>query len=605
MRRIILSVTFLLASGIEFSHAQLSITPDIEADAETSSSKVSSFGLLAGSGETGRTLLTTDFFLRAKPIAMPLAMEGFAMPENARHPSNNFEGILSFGLESEFLTIRTIQDDFGYLNSNTRADFQRLPKVSFEITQQGSYIFPALRGAKISEHPYLELMLEPGRVWDELMDEGWTRAAIPFALQEKNANCIHNGVMSFLFRDDGQISDAALQVSSETCMYFKFNLFGKVRLGYQPTELIDQDAIARHFEAEIKDRMEQKGISELDHDFEIDSSAFGNPENIPAAGMSLYGVVVNGVNYVGGCETRHGIYPYCDRLVVPSYSLAKSLVGGLAFMRLQQQYPSLGQELIEDWVPECQGEKWQDVTFENVLDMATGNYRSRVYMADEEANSIFDDFFSKQTHKERIEYSCNEYRRRTEPGTRWVYHTSDTYILGTALNAFLRSKEDTRADILEDLLIPDIWRPLRLSSTAERSIRSYDEQRQPAVGWGLAFLADDVGKLMDFLNNQNAEINDRMLLDKDSFAAAMQRDPEDSGLSVSDGVRYNQGFWAINFGAELGCAEDVWIPFMSGFGGITAAMFPNGLSYYYFSDQNYYSWLAAAQEANRFRNFCL
>jgi hypothetical protein len=40
----------------------------------------------------------------------------------------------------------------------------------------------------------------------------------------------------------------------------------------------------------------------------------------------------------------------------------------------------------------------------------------------------------------------------------------------------------------------------------------------------------------------------------------------------------------------------VYVPFMSGFGGITAAMLPNGATYYYFSDNDEFGWLAAAAQ---------
>ena len=30
--------------------------------------------------------------------------------------------------------------------------------------------------------------------------------------------------------------------------------------------------------------------------------------------MTWYGFVVNGVNYLGGCQTRFGVYPYCESI---------------------------------------------------------------------------------------------------------------------------------------------------------------------------------------------------------------------------------------------------------------------------------------------------
>ena len=69
----------------------------------------------------------------------------------------------------------------------------------------------------------------------------------------------------------------------------------------------------------------------------------------------------------------------------------------------------------------------------------------------------------------------------------------------------------------------------------------------------------------------------------------VQRDV--AGFIVSADIFYNNGFWSRKFdGHKFGCNDDVWIPFMSGFGGITFAFFPNKMSYYYFSDEYIYSW---------------
>ena len=38
---------------------------------------------------------------------------------------------------------------------------------------------------------------------------------------------------------------------------------------------------------------------------------------------------------------------------------------------------------------------------------------------------------------------------------------------------------------------------------------------------------------------------------------------------------------------------------MSGYGGITVALMPNGSSYYYFSDNNEFAWSATVKESNK------
>src|SRR3546814_3685420 len=87
--------------------------------------------------------------------------------------------------------------------------------------------------------------------------------------------------------------------------------------------------------------------------------------------------------------------------------------------------------------------------------------------------------------------------------------------------------------------------------------------------------------------------------------AALQRDPADRGLAPLDGYRYNNGFWAHDVGGRMpGCSGELWIPFMSGYGGITMLILPNGSAYYYFSDDDTYLWMDAAQAAHGIRRLC-
>ena len=70
-------------------------------------------------------------------------------------------------------------------------------------------------------------------------------------------------------------------------------------------------------------------------------------------------------------------------------------------------------------------------------------------------------------------------------------------------------------------------------------------------------------------------------------------------------VGANNGFWAKKFkGSNLGCTKDVWIPFMSGFGGITVALMPNKTLYYYFSDDQDFAWDRAVIASNKISPFC-
>ncbi len=103
--------------------------------------------------------------------------------------------------------------------------------------------------------------------------------------------------------------------------------------------------------------------------------------------MTKYGVLVNGTNYVSGCTTRFGSYPFCEQMVMPSYSTAKSAFVGVAYQRLAQLYGAgVKNQIVGNLVPETATAAgvWSDVTLDNALDMATGNYSLAGYQSDED-----------------------------------------------------------------------------------------------------------------------------------------------------------------------------------------------------------------------------
>jgi hypothetical protein len=49
---------------------------------------------------------------------------------------------------------------------------------------------------------------------------------------------------------------------------------------------------------------------------------------------------------------------------------------------------------------------------------------------------------------------------------------------------------------------------------------------------------------------------------------------------------------------------DFWVPFMSGFGGISIVLLPNDAVYYVFSDGNEFNWYNAVHEINKLKPYC-
>ena len=275
-------------------------------------------------------------------------------------------------------------------------------------------------------------------------------------------------------------------------------------------------------------------------------------------------------------------------------------------MRLSLLYPGATGETIARWVPECaRAGTWGDVTFQNAADMATGHYLLAGDQQDENNGPDIGPFFIAEHHADKIAFACTHYPRKARPGTQWIYHTADTYLLGTAMMAFLRDKAGPQADLFRDVIVGPIWRPLGLSPAAFVTRRTYDAVAQPFAGYGLTLHRDDIAKIATFLNVDHGTIGGAPVLDQHMLAAALQRDPADTGFRAStDAFRYHNGFWAWNAQAWLGCKSPTWIPFMSGYGGIITALFPNGVSYYYVSDGGVWAWAMAAAEADRIKPFC-
>lgn len=550
--------------------------------------------------------LPAGFLLEEAEIKQPFRMSAFQPRAETQEPDFELLGQLSFGGPGHPLQMQRLKDSFGYLGNGAEA-FASLPEFQVDLVQFGDRLLPAQRGSQPSDHPKWELILEPGRIWQEKNDAGWARVSMPFALQERNANCIHNGMLSFLVRSSGEISRLAVQIGSETCRYFQFDLWGVIPASFVLTQENDNaNEVRQAYDREMAQRLPLQPLRALAFEQTIELQRFGSVQEVAPADMSQFGVVVNGVHYVGGCQTRQGPYPFCDRLVLPGYSTSKSTLGALGLIALAEEYPSVVAEKVSDWVPACAREgNWEDVTFADLLNMTTGHYDSAIYMQDEYAPHI-SRLFDAETHTDKITYSCEYFPRRTDPGEKFVYHTSDTYLLGTAMNAFLRAKKaDPQVDFFSDLLLPGVWEPLGLSPTSKVIRRTMDQAQQPFAGWGTVFHGSDIAKISHALASSDDTDWGIAAFDSPLLDTALQRNGASRGMPATEPpVWYNLGFWAFDLSENSVCEQAMLLPFMSGYGGISVLLFPGGDVYYQFSDGGSYRWGESAATMQSMKPFC-
>ncbi|MEW6994059.1 choice-of-anchor D domain-containing protein [Colwelliaceae bacterium MEBiC 14330] len=567
------------------------------------------YDCLTGNGTVNRNLVTYSNLTGNAGNGSLVNFSAFAIPDGAANPTNTFEGTLAFNGVQRGWT--EVYDPYLY---DTLSGIKQLPNFNYQFIQHGTHLIPQTRGLieSASALGQWDLILEPGRVWDENSDNGFSRASLPFALVEYNQNCTHNGVLTFLFNDEGDISNVQYQIASETCAYYQFNLYGRLSAQYIQESLSAAADIKSAYESEVSNRMPIKAISALASDYPNSGVNINNIASEQAVeDLSLFGVVFNNVHYVGGCETRYGTYPFCDVMTIPSYSTAKSTVGALSLMRLEQKYPGAKNATIRNNVAECTNNtKWANVTLEDALDMATGNYDSANYEADETNYAV--NWLYSNTHNDKVDIACNFYDHKEAAGQTWVYHSSDTYLVGRGVNNYLQTQEGNTKEYFTDMLVTEIYTPLKLSPSMSESIRTRDTESAAVAALGLFYHRDDVVKLANMLNNDDGMINGEQILDPAMLSAALQRTANDRGLPTDptqaiSSSNYNNGFWSYDLSASTvmqNCNNETWIPYMSGYGGIGIQMLPNGMTYYFFSDGFDYSFTTTLNELNKVSSLC-
>ena len=505
------------------------------------------------------------------------------LPNNGK----SFSGILKVDQPAIGIGYNVIIDSRKIYQDNHK----NIPKFEIEISSLDGKVYP--KNTKIIETNHLFWNIQFGVGSSKLeTSSSNTLITLPFSLIHKSANCIHNGIGVFSISNENQISNIIFEIASETCAYYKFDYVGLYSANFQFTNALPN--LSNNSDKNII------SIENLYKRYNLTNKSFLNSDYIDPSNVTMFGLIDSNNHYVSSCMTRLGNYPFCDQILLPSYSLAKSIAGTFSLSLLESQYGSISNLYVSDLVPECYGRKWKNVTLNNLSDMSTGQYFNSTHDFDESSVASSEVIFMFEEHKDKIKKACSAFPKKTKPGTRFVYHTSDTYILGVALNNYLQSNSN-RKDYFNDVLIPFL-ESNNLSQTSQSVLATNDNINQSYTGWGMFFLRSDLDRLSTIIHNikNNSSTQLTYLYD------ALNPNDNNSLLAIpSVNIYYNNGFWSRKFDKNIfNCSEDVWIPFMSGFGGITFAFFPNGMSYYYFSDGYEFAWESAIFSSHSIKPFC-
>lgn len=553
--------------------------------------------------------LTSETLLQSTPLNMPQPVDFALWPQPKKdQASSSLAGqITLISDESRSHLVLTEHSASYSFELNTRGNaFTRLrkllPEIVFDYITLDNKFIPTGQALTITEHPHWDYILGVGDIWQTGETGHLYQVVMPFNLVEKNQNCVHNGVLSFVINKQ-QVHPVAsqfyYQISSETCLYYKADMWGVGEVKQTPTakqnfnpqihkrllnQYVNQQKNALSIQPISQLAITENTLSDIDLN-QLSLAAFIKPTD-----MTMYGLAFEGQYYSSECHSRAGIYPYCSELVLPSYSTAKTIFAGLSMYLLQQEFPQLYQQKVSEWVPQCDLPQWQDVTFLDVLNMATGNYDASHPTADEGAEHS-QQFFAANSHVAKIDYACRQFKRRAKPGTKFVYHTSDSYLLGTALNRFIKGMNGPQTDLFDYVFTHQLWPKLKLNPVAYATRRTSGKEQQPFVGFGLFFTRDDIFKVSQYLSKVSTEL----------FKTTLT---EQAGVTRLANTRYDQSFWQQNIATHTDCKQPHWLPYLSGYGGISVVLANPTIQYFYFSDSGIYDWSLAINELHNRQAIC-
>lgn len=544
----LLILTLLITSGCGSSDggadSPLPITPDPQPDPDTSRSEASYQYLQAEDDQTFSSLAY--------------------LPDNGTTATNIFEGTLTITGQPSFTQ--------NYGDSNELPDgYNVWPDFNYEFIQDNGRLIPVDRGHGFIGDGAWSISAGVGAVWDETDDNGYSRAAFPYTIKEKNQNCEANGLATFLFKSDGAISKVQVQNVAETCLFYGFEFYGTLEASYDNHTITAKADVINARNIEEAARIPTKPLSELAVDFPGVNLA-NYAYNIPADQLNGFSVLVDGTNYIDGCTTRYGEHPYCSEKTIGLYSFTKTIHAFLLVAALEKQYPGFKSTPIKSLVAECSDSRWNNVTVEQALDMATGNYQSSLFQVDEGSESIVANYFLPTSRERRVDFACNGWPQQVSPGTYSVYHTSDTELIGYAANAFVQSKLGNDKEAFNDILIP-LYQTIGLSDYIKGTQRTSDTHEAWA-GYGLSTPLNDVVRVLQYIRDDGVSGG---LLDPTMVNEVLSGDVK--GLPANaDFLNYDNGFWRLHTGAFTdmsACGPLTQVPMLSGFGGHTSVILPD------------------------------
>ncbi|MDE2877389.1 hypothetical protein [Candidatus Palauibacter soopunensis] len=499
--------------------------------------------------------------------------------EPARHP---FSGVVTLA-GAEIATEPAELDPRRFMGRDTKL----FPDVSPGFVADGRDLIPWSRdlivsGTRTEAGSYWDVLVGPGTVWSE-PGETWSRAAFPLQLASSVENETYNGVATFAF-NDREVSGVRFQTVTQGRPYFLVQrrlMWGQLAAEFAPGPA--PAGLVEAFAAEKALRLPLRPISDLrplvgDSVFDAMHGDM-NVENMVTAAL-----LVRDTLYAADCPTPFGELPFCGEQRFGIWSVTKSTGNTVAALRLAQRY---GRAVLEERVADylnvtAEHDGWDDVRFRDILNMATGvgegSTRTEPNNTGDGYLVGYDDWYTAISKDERIRQVFRASNHPWGPGEVVRYRDQDAFLIGAAMDAYLKHRAGPEADLWE-MLEEEVYRPIGVPhAPTNRLVEADGSLTLPQMSQGYYPTVDDLAKIARLL--QDGGVDDgEPLLHPELTAEVMYR-TDVRGITFGPPVEVGQpsyylAVWHQNYVGEGGCVVD--LARMSGWGGHRVVLFPNGI----------------------------
>ena len=477
-------------------------------------------------------------------------------------------------------------------------DALRFPELSLEFVTLGDTLVPLERGTMVRETrpgnraSYWRVIPQFGRIWQEKADGSWARAAFPLMLVNDTENHAHQGLATFLYRGR-QISGLRVQFVQQTAPWLLSPhtvLWGTVQATWAPG---NTDGIALRREearAELAARLPTKPLDDLRAQYPAGTlDGFGGP--VMPKWQVARAIFKDGTLYYEAENTPYGPYPYPLEMRFGVRSVTKSVGTTLSLLHLAEIYGPYVLDLkIGDYVPGADPH-WKKVRFIDAANMASayGGVGSLITHPNENGSGYLENdyngWYTAPSVAEKLEHMRTHLKPYPwEPGRVMRYRDHDFFMVGLAIDGFLKTMRGPKADAW-DMVSDEVLRPIGIFHTP--IVRTREPGGVDGPAWfnaGYYPTLDDLAKIALLYQDGGVHDGKQLLHARLTQALLEARDALDKDGDGSDGLPvirdgekpanlYRMG---LHFSPFTGTASGKrhYLPTFSGYGENIVVLFP-------------------------------